>query len=131
MPPKYLNLYHVTTFQAATKILDSKGISPAFSEGRVHVSWYVSKRKVSWAIAHGLRRHQCDRDQLAVLAVKVLSVEMLKTNRASVYCTRKVLYPHTMESAAVWLAHEEQYIHIPGGPNGRKRWTGGRREFSE
>lgn len=126
MPSRYLNLFHVTTYERASKILDSLGINPDFSEGKRRTAWYVTRKQVPWAIVHVIHRHSVELDKVVVLAVKAEYIECQKTSRQGVYCTKEIYYPHTMDSAAIWLSREEKYIHVPGNGHNGRRWAGRR-----
>ena len=130
MPARWINLFHVTTYEIASRILDSHGIDPKLSQGKRHVSWYVTRKMVPWAIIHVIHRHSQELSKIVVLSVKAEFTECQKTSKQGVFCTREIYYPHTMDSAAMWLSREEKYIHLPGNGHNGRRWSH-RREQDE
>jgi hypothetical protein len=124
MTPRWINLYHVTTYATAGKILDSHGIDPKFTQGRKAVIWYVTKKMVPWAIAHVMHRHNIEIDKVVILSIKGEYADLQRTSKTGVYCTKSIYYPHSMDSASMWLSREEKYIHVPGGRTNRWRWLG-------
>jgi hypothetical protein len=107
-----MNLYHVTLYNRAVRILDSKGIDPKFSQGKRQVMWYVSKALIPWAIAHIAQRNSVSIDELAILHVRVTTEELLRTTRRSVYCSTHVQKPLEMDSAVMWLQRQERRVFI-------------------
>lgn len=105
--------YHVTTYDAAKAIIDSGYIDPAFSQGRSKVCWFVSSRKVTWAIAHVCQRHQCGLEAIAIMTIMTPRDVMKQSNRQGVYYTNYKTKPIEMSSAAIWLQREERGVFIP------------------
>jgi len=115
MPNSYNKYhYHITTYENALKILDTGYIDPRKSTGRQNVTWYVSRSKVTWAIAHVCMRHQVTLDKIAILTVLNEHINMKNSNRKGIYFSRARLQPSEMTSASMWMQREEQYVFIPG-----------------
>jgi hypothetical protein len=121
MPNSYAKYhYHVTGCETAKKIIDCGFIDPAFSQGRQNVVWYVSRHKVTWAIAHVIQRHSLSLVDVAIMTVINEHINMKNTNRKGIYFSDVKLSPIEMVSAAVWLQREELYVFIP---RSRRRGT--------
>jgi hypothetical protein len=114
--------YHLTPYSTAVKIIDCGYIDPSFSQGKSQVCWYVSSRKVAWAIAHVCQRHQCQIEDIAVLTVITPRDVMRQSNRQGVYFTNYKVRIAEMTSASIWLQREERYVFIPGRRTRRADW---------
>lgn len=113
MPQANRFYYHVTTYEAAKKIIDCGYIDPKKSQGKRAVSWYVSHSKVSWAMPHVCQRHGCQIEDLAVLTVKMPAGTMKRSNRRGIYGCAEKMPIIEMISAPMWLQREERYVKIP------------------
>jgi hypothetical protein len=118
------NFFHLTTYEAMAKILDGAGIDPAFTQGRRHVSWYVTRKLVTWAMPHVCQRHQVELSQVCILRCKIEITKMAKTSHAGVYCTDQIFYPVTVDSAEIWLQHEEKLVFVKGTRTRPGKWYG-------
>lgn len=112
-PSKYV--HHVTSYETAKKIIDSGFVDPAFSQGQKRVCWFVTRSKVTWAIAHVAHRHQLELPDLAVITVKVNGVALLPVSRRGLWASGVKLPVVEMVSAEMWLSREERYVHIKLG----------------
>lgn len=63
-------LYHVSPTRNTVSISEH-GIDPSYSTGKLEASWYVSKNRVLWAIAHCSARHDEPVNELTVHVVEV------------------------------------------------------------
>lgn len=112
--------YHVTTYEAAKRIIDDGFVDPKKSQGKNNVAWYVTRMRVTWAIAHVCKRHNCTIDNLAIILCKTSGETMLRTNKKGVYATAHKLTILEMTSAQRWLDREETYVNIPRGQRQRR-----------
>lgn len=120
-----LFFYHVTTADRAMRIIDDGFVDPKKSQGKNNVAWYVTRSKVTWAMAHVCRRHEAQIEDLAVMTCKAAAGAMLRTNRKGIYACAYSLTVIEMISASMWLSREEQYVAIPRGQRNRPRRTFG------
>jgi hypothetical protein len=112
-------MYHITTYEAAKSIIDDGFIDPSHSQGKNNVCWYVTRHRVTWAMAHVCKRHNCGIDVLAVLTISTTGLNMLRTNRKGIYASAYKIEVLEMTSATMWLGREEQYVQIPRGQRRR------------
>lgn len=110
IPNKFL--FHVTTYERARRIIDSGFVDPLFSQGKANVSWYTTRNKVTWAIAHVAQRHEVALADMAVITVKIGDAKILKTNRRSLFACKTKLPVVEMISVEMWLAREERFVHV-------------------
>lgn len=61
-------LYHVTLASNLESIA-STGVDPEFSQGARKLSWWVTRDKLAWAIAHCSLRHDCKVNDLVVVSI--------------------------------------------------------------
>jgi hypothetical protein len=114
-----LYYYHVTGYEIAKRIIDTGYVDPKLSQGKNNVSWYVTRSRVTWAIAHTCKRHDWQVSDLAILTCKATTDIMLHTNRKGIYATAYKLPILEMVSATMWLDREEMYVSIPRGQRRR------------
>lgn len=97
-----IEVFHVSPKENLTSILN-KGVLPQLSRGREKVSWWVTREKMAWALAHVSARHSVAVDSLDVFPAFV-NVEMLmKTAWEGVYRVRYTIKPEHGTAAASYL----------------------------
>lgn len=77
-------LYHVTPHFNTESIL-REGVSPAFSRGKLHVSWWVEEQELMWALAHISSRYAMSVNTLAVFTASIDTAILLRTRWKGVY----------------------------------------------
>lgn len=95
-------LYHVTPRKNLESILAS-GVDPVFSQGARQVTWWVTRDRLPWAIAHCSIRHNCKVAELAVVSVYRPLKKGAKTRWSGVLvspCNMRVDH-HTVASSAL------------------------------
>lgn len=58
---------HVTTTAALESIQEDGFIDPAYSRGRMMVSWFVPESDVGWAVLHVMQRHSMPMCEIRLL----------------------------------------------------------------
>lgn len=56
MPKFYKRLYHVS-IALNQESIETYGVDPDFSKGKLRVSWYVNWKRLQWALLHVSARH--------------------------------------------------------------------------
>jgi hypothetical protein len=90
-------IYHVTHVQNVSSI-EASGINPDFSVGKTRACWYVTRRRLNWAISHICQRKKVWPDQLVVYSVYVNPSRLIRTSISGIYRisgTIKTTRPHT------------------------------------
>jgi hypothetical protein len=98
-------LFHVTPAYNVPLIALGM-IDPSFSRGKLRASWYVSKKRICWAIAHTAARHSVLVEDLMIAAVVVTRSEMKRSHIKGMYYTYSRYKPETFTPAIDFLGVE-------------------------
>lgn len=108
--------YHVTTTHNLLGIM-ATGIDPAYSRGRMKVSWYVRRARVAWAVLHVVQRHAVALSDIIILGVDVHDYMIRRHGRGLHYC-REVVPPECIRSAVTWVDAARSPVDDPPGDSG-------------
>lgn len=75
-----MNYFHVTLAKNADSIYRN-GIDPVFSQGKRQLSWFVTRDRLPWAIAHCSARHNVTVNELIIFPVPSLRLRQVKKSR--------------------------------------------------
>lgn len=98
-------LYHVTPATNQESILAS-GVDPVFSQGKRQISWWVTRERLAWAIAHTALKHHVMVEDLVIFSTYRPLKNMRKTRWSGVVtttCNQRVDHLTTPKSALLHI----------------------------
>lgn len=100
-------LYHVSPHFNTQSIL-SEGVSPAWSRGKLHVSWWITEEQLMWALAHISSRYAISVNVLAIFTASIDEALLLRTRWKGVYqCKAPVSVTQASAARNAVDAHED------------------------
>jgi len=104
--PVNLKLFHVSREANVPSIL-AIGVSPAFSLGKMRVSWFADSSRLSWAISHVSNNSGLSVAELHVFTVLADYAFFKRTRYAGIYTSDKVLFAWTEDPAISMLRPDD------------------------
>lgn len=98
-------LYHVTPEYNLEAIM-REGVRPDLARGKMQAAWYVSKKGITWAIAHTSLRHDLSVANLVVLTSMLPMLAVKRTGIRNAFCTKSRFTPEYFTPAEYFLYTE-------------------------
>jgi hypothetical protein len=99
-------LFHITPEENAQSI-DTSGILPMYSKGKMQVSWYVRRSEILWALAHTSSRHDLPTNRLVVCAVVIEWEKVKRTSRQGFYYTYERYFVESISPAVMFIEQDK------------------------
>jgi len=101
-----VKLYHVSRLANESSIM-AGGVSPAFSLGKLRVSWYADSSRLSWAIAHVSNNSDLSVVELRVFTVWADRLVFKKTRLPGVFTCATTLFAWAVDPAISMLRPDD------------------------